>query len=223
MTAGAPLRVTVAGAPSRVPAGVTAVAVNITSVDPAGNGWIRAFPCDLTPPTVSTLNPRAGINRPNSAIVPVGADGTICLDSNVATDALVDITGWFGDGGDYEFITLTPIRLADTRSSHPALNPLQNAQRLVAGAVLEVKVAGVRGVPDSAKAATLNMVAVGADGPGWIRVVPCGSSSDVSNLNVRGAPAIANGTSVFLSSDGSVCVTSNTTTHVVVDITGAWS
>jgi hypothetical protein len=89
--------------------------------------------------------------------------------------------------------------------------------------VLKVPVAGVRGVPANARAATLNIVAVSADGTGWVRVVPCGTSSNVSNLNVRGAPAIANGTTVALSSDGAVCVTVNTSTNVVVDITGVWT
>jgi uncharacterized protein YkwD len=223
LTPGVPLRVAVTGGSSPAPLSASAVAVNITSVGPSSNGWIRAFPCDQPPPVVSTLNPRAGSNRPNSAIVPTGADGTICLDSNVATDVVVDLTGWFGVAGKEKFTPLTPIRLADTRSHHPSLNALPYSQRLTDGVVLKVPVAGVRGVPANARAATLNIVAVSADGTGWVRVVPCGTSSNVSNLNVRGAPAIANGTTVALSSDGAVCVTVNTSTNVVVDITGVWT
>lgn len=206
-----------------VPDDASAVALNITATEPSKDGWLRAHPCDGGNPEVSTLNPRFGVNRPNSAIVPLAEDGSICLTSNVDTHVVLDLTGWFAGEGDYEFTALVPIRLRDTRSSHADLNPAKNGQRLEAGKVMEVKVAGHRGVPDSAKAAVLNLTAVGADGLGWLRAVPCGASSGVSNLNLRGAPAVANGTLVELSSKGSICIVTSRTTHVVVDITGVWS
>jgi hypothetical protein len=215
--------VKVTGGGAAVPADARAVVVNITSVNPAKNGWIRAFPCGTTPPIVSTLNPRAGSNRPNSAIVPVGANGSICLSSNVKTDVVIDLTGWFGSSGVYEYTALAPVRMLDTRSNHPQLNPMPNARRLAPGQKLRLQVAGSRGVPADAKAATLNLVAVGADGLGWVQVVPCGVSTDVSNLNLRGAPPIANGASVVLDAKGGVCLITSKSTHVIVDITGVWS
>ena len=92
-----------------------------------------------------------------------------------------------------------------------------------AGKVLKIQVAGTRGVPESAKAATLNVVSVHAQNRGWLRIVPCGSSSEVSNLNYLGISAIANGANVKLDANGAVCVTTNRTTHVVVDVTGVWT
>jgi len=220
---GSGLAVQVTGKASGVPDDARAVVVNITSADPVKSGWIRAFPCGTAPPVVSTLNPRAGSNRPNSAIVPIGAGGKICLSANVTTDVVIDVTGWFGANGQHEYTALVPVRMLDTRSNHPQLNPMPSARRLAPGQKLRLQVAGSRGVPRDAKAATLNLVAVGADGLGWVRVVPCGVTSEVSNLNLRGAPPIANGASVVLDAKGGVCLTTSKSTHVIVDITGTWS
>jgi len=88
------VRVDVEGGASPAPDSAVAVAVNITGVDPDQTGWIRAFPCDVPEPAVSSLNPRVGQARANSAIVPTAADGTICLTGNITTDVIVDITGW---------------------------------------------------------------------------------------------------------------------------------
>ena len=204
------------------PSIATAVAVNLTGVSPAANGWIRAYPCDRKEPGISSLNPRFLQNRANSAIVPVSAAGTICLTSNVRTDVVVDVTGWFGPTVQRQFVPLDPIRMADTRSIFSDLNPRRDGRPLTAGSVLEVKVAGIRGVPDGAKAASVNLVAVGSSDRGWLRVVPCGTKSNVSNLNYSSPSAIANGANVKLSSSGSICVTTNRSTHVIVDITGVW-
>jgi len=154
--------------------------------------------------------------------VPTSATGTICLTSNVRTHVVVDVTGWFGPTEQREFVPLDGIRMADTRSLHADLNPRRNGRQLTAGTVLKVPVAGVRGVPETARAASVNLVAVGSLDRGWIRVVPCGTTSSVSNLNYSSPSAIANGANVKLSSDGAICVTTNRSTHVIIDITGVW-
>jgi len=223
LVAGVVRRLDVEGGASPAPDGAIAVALNLTAVSPSENGWIRAFPCDAKEPDVSSLNPRFTLNRANSAIVPTAGDGTICLRSNVTTDVIVDITGWFGPGDHLEFVPVKSIRMSDTRSLHPDLNAKRDGQMLKAGEVLKVHIAGTRGVTASAEAATINIVAAGGWGPGWLRVVPCGTSSDVSNLNYEGPPAVANGANVKLDSSGSICITTSTTTHVVVDLTGVWT
>jgi hypothetical protein len=223
LTKGSRLTLSVEGGNSPAPASATAVALNLTGVSPHKDGWIRAFPCDAPEPEVSSLNPRSGQNRANSAVVSTAADGTICLTTNVTTDIVVDITGWFSDGNGHRFVPLLPMRMADTRSLHPALNPSRDGQPLAAGKVLRIPIAGVRGVPSSARAATINLVSVGAVGRGWLRVVPCGAGSEVSNLNYSSGSAIANGANVKLDANGAVCVLTNQTTHVVLDVTGVWT
>jgi len=217
------LRVAVEGGASPAPAGAVAVAVNLTGVLPDETGWIRAFPCDAPEPSSSSMNPRVGRARANSAIIPTAADGTICLTSNVTSHVIVDITGWFGDGGGQQFVPIRPIRLADTRQAHPTLNGEAGPVMLAPGRELRVQVAGTRGISAEVRAATLNLVAVGATAPGFIVAVPCGQPSDVSNVNFTSdSGAVANGANVQLDATGAVCVTTSATTHVLVDITGVW-
>jgi uncharacterized protein YkwD len=223
LRAGQVLRVAVEGGRSPAPAEAVAVAVNITGVLPDATGWIRAFPCDVPEPSVSSLNPRVGRARANSAIVPTAADGTICLTSNVTSDVIIDITGWFGNRVGQEFIPLRPLRLRDTRQTHPELNGGSGPFMLEPGRELRVPVAGNRGIPATARAASLNIIAAGAWAPGYLVAVPCGQSSDVSNVNFNGdGGAVANGANVKLDGSGAVCVTTSAPVHVIIDITGVW-
>jgi hypothetical protein len=216
-------RITVEGGASPAPAKAVAVALNVTGVMPDQTGWIRAFPCDVAEPAVSTLNPRLSQARANSAILPTAGDGTICLSSNVTSHFIVDITGWFGNAGGEQFVPLRPLRIADTRQNHPELNGGGGAVMLQPGRTLTIQVAGNRGIDTKARAASLNLTAAGAPAPGFLTVVPCGQPTHVSNLNFAGAgTATANGTNVKLDGSGRVCVTTSTATHVIVDITGIW-
>lgn len=216
------LRVDVEGGASPAPDAAVAVAVNITGVSPDRSGWVRAFPCDVAEPGVSSLNPRVGRARANSALVPTGADGTICLTSDITTDVIIDITGWFGDRDGRQFLPIRPIRLADTRQNHPVLNGGAGPTVLVPGRALRVEIAGTRGISSSARAATLNVVATGGSQGGYLTVAPCGQPTDVSTLNFPESGATANGATVMLDSSGAVCVTTSSPTHVIVDITGTW-
>ncbi len=216
-------RITVEGGASPAPSEAVAVALNLTGVMPDQTGFIRVFPCDVAEPAVSTLNPRLGQARANSAIVPTAGDGTICLTSNVTSHFIVDITGWFGNVGGEQFVPLRPLRIADTRQNHPELNGGGGAVMLEPGRTLAIRVAGNRGIDANARAASLNLTAAGSPASGFLTVVPCGQPTQVSNLNFAGAgTATANGTNVKLDGSGKVCVTTSTATHVIVDITGIW-
>ncbi len=222
LKAGVRMPVSLTGGRSPVPTGATAVAINLTAVNPRSDGWIRAFPCDEREPTTSSVSARRAQVIASSVIVPLAADGTICLKSMMTTNAVIDVTGWFGPSTGLDFIPIDPIRLADTRSFNSTLNPWTRGQPVAAGKVVQIKVAGVRGVPAGITGATVNLVALGASSPGWLRVVPCGAQSDVSNLNFSSPAPIANGANVRLSTSGTICVVGMSTTHVLVDITGVW-
>jgi hypothetical protein len=222
LRAGEVLRVDVEGGASPAPDSAVAVAVNLTGVQPDETGFVRAFPCDVGESDISSINPRVGAARANSAIVPTAADGTICLTSNVTTNILIDITGWFGPSSARQFVPLSPIRLTDTRQSHPDLNGGSGARMVQPGESFRIQVAGNRGVPSDAQAATLNLVALGGGSAGFLTAMPCGTGTDVSNLNYPGFGAVANGTSVKLDSSGAVCVTTSAPTHLIVDIMGVW-
>jgi hypothetical protein len=215
----------VIGVAGGAPAGATAVAVNLTAVNASAQGFLRAFSCDQTSSSdVSNVNFMAGETRANSAIIPVSAAGTVCVQSRVATDVTLDINGYFSSEALYQFTPLNLVRLLDTRSTTTSLNPLTKGQRLGSGQVAKIKVAGVRGVPADAKAVALNLTATEALVDGFVTAYPCGALPDVSTLNAGPARhAVANGAMVGLNSAGELCVFTARPTHLVIDISGSWS
>ena len=95
-----------------MPAGATAAIVNLTATEGSGAGFVAAFPCGSTP-LVSSLNFAAGQNVANAAIVKLAADGTLCLRSNAAVQAIVDITGYLTSTT--AIVPVDPVRVGDTR------------------------------------------------------------------------------------------------------------
>lgn len=225
LAAGSTRRIAVVGVPGGAPEHAAAVAVNLTVVGPAKRGYLRAFPCDQGGSSeVSNVNFSTWEVRPNSALVPVAADGTICLQATATTHVLVDLTGYFSTDGSFQLTPLNPVRLLDTRSTQKAVNPLTGGKRLAGGKVATLKVAGLRGVPADAKAVTINVTGTDSLVDGYVTVFPCGRRPEVSNLNVGPSrPAIANGAMVGLSAKGELCIFSMHPTHLVIDISGVWS
>jgi hypothetical protein len=76
-----------------VPAGATAVTLNITATEPTGPGFVTVWPCDQTQPLASTLNYAAGDTVANLSITTVAADGSVCLYTEAAAHLVVDVDG----------------------------------------------------------------------------------------------------------------------------------
>jgi hypothetical protein len=222
---GVPRAIAVEGVPGGAPANANAVAVNLTVVAPSGYGFIRAYPCDQAASSeVSNVNFEPLENRPNSAMIPTSASGTICVVSNAPTDLLVDLAGYFVAGAGSQYTPLMPVRLLDTRSPYAELNPDTGGATLVAGQIVRLGVAGTRGIPATARAVSVNVTAASADGAGFVTVYPCGTVPNVSNLNFSAStPAIANGALVPLGPSGEVCLFTSNAVHLIVDINGVWS
>lgn len=219
-----PRQLEVAGVAGGAPEGADGVALNVTVVKPEGPGWLRVYPCNGSSSSeISSVNFVAGDVRPNSVVVPVDDDGTICLLSSQRTDVLIDITGYFESGFGYDFVPLEPIRLVDTRERWEYLNPFTEGNRTRAGTTLKVKVAGNRGVPADATAASVNVTAVQADTTTFVTAYPCGTRPGTSNLNLLPWQGVAaNGAMVQLSPNGELCVYVDQPAHVVIDINGVW-
>ncbi len=125
--------------------------------------------------------------------------------------------------GPYQFFSVTPCRVIDTRSPSAPLS---------SGVARNIKITGGGcGIPDTAKAATLNVTFVGPTRPGYISIWPYNTAQPtVSTVNANaGEPAIANGAIVPLTSDPSfnISVFYGTcgaacpgTTNVIIDVTG---
>jgi hypothetical protein len=71
----------------------TAVVLNLTVTEPVADGWLRAWACSSPVPPTSNVNFAAGQTIAGAAVVALGADGQICLQTNVATHVVVDVQG----------------------------------------------------------------------------------------------------------------------------------
>jgi hypothetical protein len=88
-----PIQITGTGV---VPAGASAVALNLTAADPTADGYVKVYPCGGTPPVVSNVNYRAHqVAAANLAVVKLPQDGRVCFASFAPTDLVVDLAGWF--------------------------------------------------------------------------------------------------------------------------------
>ena len=195
-----------------VPADATLASLTFTVVNPTFPGFLSAFPCGTDVPPTSTVNYAAGQTVSNSAFVGLGTSGAgkgkVCIRTNVDTDVLVDVGAYVAPAGTLGFAPTTPRRLVDTRES----------KVLRKGDTLTVPTG--TGV---ASAVTVNVTAVGADSDGSVTVWPCGQPKPTSPTLTMGAGAIVpNAATVAVGDASSLCVSSSTTTHVVIDLMGTW-
>ena len=77
-----------------VPATADAVVMNVTAVAPETGGFVTAWPCDASMPTVSNLNYGPGETTPNLATVKLSDAGTVCLYSVATAHLLADVAGY---------------------------------------------------------------------------------------------------------------------------------
>ena len=93
---GKPRRLAVTGTATGVPAGVSAVLLDVTVVDPAASTWIRVYPGGQTA-AGTAVRVAKGDTRGNPVVVPVGPDGTIALaNARGSAQVRVDVHGYFG-------------------------------------------------------------------------------------------------------------------------------
>lgn len=88
--------VTVAGV-SGIPAGVTAVAINVTlDFDATLKSFITVWPTGNPRPLASTNNAEPGLISANSALIKVGTGGKISVfNQQGAVNVIIDVTGYF--------------------------------------------------------------------------------------------------------------------------------
>ena len=118
-----------------VPVDATAVVVNLTATNNTGPGFLTAWANGGSQPLASNLNwPAANTTIPNRAIIPINqANGEITVFSNIGTDVVVDVVGFYSDNrfedvkppgcpastntkGMLYFPLVTPQRVVDTRA-----------------------------------------------------------------------------------------------------------
>jgi hypothetical protein len=200
-----------------IPAGASAITVNLTVTDPAGPGYVTAFDCATAQPWASNLNYGTGQTVANLATVAVPAGGTLCVATLAPAHLVVDLAGsWRAGGG--PVTVATPGRFLDTRNGTGGwLGQVGTMQRI------ELKVGGAHGVPAGATAAVVNLTVTNPAAAGYLVAYPCGGAMPVaSNVNFAARTTAANLAVVRLPADGKVCLTASTRADVIVDLAG-WS
>jgi hypothetical protein len=103
-----------------IPAGASAVTVNVTAVDSGGAGYVQVIPTGgAALRSSSTLNVDAiGQTIPNASFAPLNADGQLTVFTTFPTDILIDVSGYFTPSAQSaagRLVPLTPTRILDTR------------------------------------------------------------------------------------------------------------
>jgi hypothetical protein len=196
-------------------AGVSALVVNVTSDDASAPGFLRAFPTGAQGVGTSTVNYLPHVPSANTAIIPVGADGTISVFSYDSSDAIVDVVGYItADGAPAStaglFVAARPYRVYDSRVGAAFATGETRSVGLVGGAV-----------PADASAVSTNLTVDQGVAIGFVKVYPSGTPpTSTSNLNYDANSPVANAGLLRLGGDGSVAVFVNQQTHVIIDVNG---
>jgi acyl-CoA thioesterase FadM len=208
-----------------VPDDAVAVTVNVAAINPDGNGFMTVFPCGVEPPLASNLNVKAGERRAVGAIVELGntgeAAGKICVTGSATTHFIVDVTGYDAPSSPWSpDVVLEPLpdtRVLDTRD--PSLPGTRFDGETFQRFDLTDSVPG----PDETVAAVLNVVAVRADRASFVTVYPCQSPRPTTSSLNYDLDQTANLVVTALSDDGEVCIFTNSSVDIVVDLVGVYA
>ncbi|MEI6497471.1 MAG: CAP domain-containing protein [Actinomycetota bacterium] len=212
------------GGTEAVPANATAVTMNVTSVNAGRTGYVTVYPCGGDRPIVSNLNPQPGQVRPNMVTVPLAADGTVCFYTLNDVDLVADVTGYYSTTSTTEYTPTTPFRYVDTRDGNRIeVNAGNGGRPIVGGQTVMVQIAGRRGVPTGVRAVSVNLTTANSSADGYVTAWPCDTQPNASTANMRIGSAVSNAATLPLSADGMLCLYTQTTTHVVIDVNGWWN
>ena len=206
-----------------VPVGAKAVVLNITAVSEQGDGYLKAYPCDVAAPNASVANYQSLVPKASETIVSLSAGGDVCIFSSRATYLLADAVGYFPSASTY--LALTPARLLETRPGGGANvtvdHQFEGGGPRAAGSTLAVTVSARGGVPAGPHTVVLDVAAVGSPGPGFIAVYPCGQvRPSVSSVNMLPGNTVNNHVVVATGTGGAVCVYVSAATNVLFDVEG---
>lgn len=224
---------------------VLAVAVNITVVNPARRGYLRAWGVGAAQGDSSLVNFQAGEVVPNSAVLRPGTGGK--LNVLVATpegagsaDVIIDVFGWFStsgyvsNGGEFgaRLVPAGPGRIFDTRETKFGAAPMSGRDERkiqIRGAnAISPSVADIVPNDTDVIGVLLNITAVnnvGGSAPTYLALnpgkTPSGGEPATSNLNIQNGKVRSGLAMVPLSSDGAVYLYNRAgNVHAILDVVG---
>jgi hypothetical protein len=204
LPAGGVLQVTVAP-------GSSAALINVAVTDPGGSGYLTVYPCGSAIPATSNVNYGQGNTIANLVLTALDGNGRACIYTQTAAHIVVDRAGSFTSGVSVSVVG--PTRLIDTRSSVGVVP---------GGQVLQINVRANSAVPADSTGVLVNVTAVDQQAGGYVTVYPCGQLILASNVNFIPGRTVANLASTPIHSSGNICLYVSSTTHLIVDLAGAW-
>ena len=211
---------TVAGV-GPVPAGATAVVLNVTVTDATAPSFLTVAPTGGVVPLASNLNFVAGQTVANLVTVAVGAGGKVDLTNfNGSVNVVADLVGYFQTGGGDRFTGVTPNRVLDSRNGTGGFSSPWGP-----GVTRALTVVGVGGVPSNATAVVMNVTVTNTTASSWLRVSPTGALPPLtSNLNFTAGQTVPNLVVVRVGTGGQVDLTNlNGHTDVIADVVGYYA
>ena len=116
--------------------------------------------------------------------------------------------------------TTRPLRMLDTRPGNDIGRVVGGGERVEAGSITRVQLAGARGLPDDISFATVNLTVVRSLEPGFATIFPCTAEvPNASNINFGADTVTANNAMVALDRDGGLCIYSSAEAHLLIDVT----
>lgn len=200
--AGGSITVQVTGRGGVPASGVDMVAVHLTAVSPAADGYATLYAAGAARPGTSNVNFGPGSVIANFALVKVGASGQVTLfNGGGASDFLLDLTGYVPAGS--AITSVQPARLLDTRSGVGAPQA-----RIAPNGSLTVQVAGRGGLPADAAFVAVNLTSVGASAPGYGTLHPTGAALPrATTVAYRTGPPRSNSAVLPLGASGQLTLT----------------
>jgi hypothetical protein len=137
----------------------------------------------------------------------VPAGGSVTVDS-----------AWFLSS---PFVSFAPQRILDTRPDGTTIDGAAQGQGILpAGGTYELQVGGRAGVAADANSAILNVAVVGATGPGFLTLWPCGDRPNASSVNYFANDVRSVAVYAKLSPQGRLCIYNLASTHAIIDVNG---
>jgi GH25 family lysozyme M1 (1,4-beta-N-acetylmuramidase) len=164
--------------PSSVPADATGVVLDLSVVDPGGDGYLRLAPTGSTPKTTA-LNFTAGQSVTGLAVSRMQNRQITVSIFGAPANLVVDLIGYYdaasSAGGSY--IAIAPQRFLDTRGGMGATGPGRGP----------VTISLPASVPAAATSVVIDVSVVTPDGRGYVRLSAPGDSPTTTSLNYLAA------------------------------------
>ncbi len=202
-----------------VPAGATAVVLNVTATNPTAAGFATVWSSSAPRPNpASNLNFVPGQTVPNLVTAPIGAAGKVKIyNSAGSTDFVADLVGYYGADATALFTPVTPSRILDSRGGPGYTTPWGPA------VTRSLTVGGKASVPGDATAAVMNVTVTDPTAAGFATVWPSGQTrpNPASNLNFVRGETVPNLVIVGIGANQKVgFFNSAGTTDMIADVVG---